>query len=77
MTNKLIPNYFYTKDGIRLFYQTNYTNQLDKPLLIFNYGLICNNKHWKPQIEYKKTILDLLTYWRDRIKKDGNVFLTR
>lgn len=31
---------------------------------------------WEPQITFEKTMLDLLNYWRERIKR-GGVFLTR
>ena len=31
---------------------------------------------WKPQIPFEKTILDLLNYWRKRVKS-GEVFLSR
>ncbi len=49
------PNYFYTKDGIRIFYNTNFsTENLDskRPVLIFIYGLLCSNNHYKFQIPY-------------------------
>ena len=32
---------------------------------------------WKPEIDFEKTMLDLLNYWRDRLSKRGNAFLTR
>lgn len=47
------PNYFYTQDNTRIFYNTNFVpSKYDplKKLLIFNYGLVCNNAHWKHQI---------------------------
>ena len=31
----------------------------------------------KPQITFEKTMTDLLNYWRERISKEGNSFLTR
>lgn len=51
----LNPNYFYTKDHFRIFYSTNFLQQSfekNKPLIIFNYGLVCNNEHWKHQIDF-------------------------
>jgi pimeloyl-ACP methyl ester carboxylesterase len=49
------PQYFYTSDNIRIFYNTNYkASELDpkKPVLVFIYGLLCNNGHFKYQIPY-------------------------
>ncbi len=52
---KSYPNYFYTKDNSRLFYCTNYSpDALDpnKPVLVFIYGLLCNNGHFKYQLPH-------------------------
>jgi len=49
------PQYFYTPDGTRIFYTTNFSNSelTDSDILIvFNYGLVCNSQHWKDQITY-------------------------
>lgn len=45
--------FFETKDGVKIFYITN-TKDLDpdRPLLIFNYGLVCNTTQWDKQYEY-------------------------
>lgn len=32
---------------------------------------------WKPEIGYRDTILDLLNYWRDKVKQEGDTFLVR
>lgn len=32
---------------------------------------------WTPKIKFEKTMNDLLNYWREKIDKDGNVFLER
>ena len=32
---------------------------------------------WKPEIEYRTTILDLLNYWRERVGQEGDTFLVR
>lgn len=32
---------------------------------------------WRPEIEYRTTILDLLNYWRERIREEGDTFLLR
>jgi non-heme chloroperoxidase len=49
------PDYFYTNDGIRIFHTTNVKPDEfnpDEPLLVFNYGLVCNNAHWKDQLPF-------------------------
>ncbi|MBP9680440.1 MAG: alpha/beta hydrolase [Bacteriovorax sp.] len=49
------PNYFYTSDGIRIFYNTNFsTKELDpkRPVMVLIYGLLCSNHHYKFQIPF-------------------------
>ncbi len=49
------PNYFYTSDGIRIFYNTNFNPESinhSKPVLVLIYGLLCSNYHYKFQIPY-------------------------
>jgi len=49
------PNYFYTSDGLRIFYNTNFDlKDLDpkRPVLILIYGLLCSNYHFKYQIPF-------------------------
>ena len=55
MFNNNFPNYFYTSDGTRVFYNTNFSienYQPHKPVLVFIYGLLCSNFHFKFQIPY-------------------------
>ena len=55
MFKKSYPNYFYTSDGTRLFYNCNFAlNELNphKPVIVFIYGLLCSNYHFKYQIPY-------------------------
>jgi pimeloyl-ACP methyl ester carboxylesterase len=49
------PNYFYTSDGTRLFYNTNFKVESvdkNKPVIVFIYGLLCSNFHFKFQIPF-------------------------
>ena len=49
------PNYFYTEEGIRLFYNTNFEPadiNHEKPVVVFIYGLLCSNYHFKYQIPF-------------------------
>lgn len=55
MFKKNHPNYFYTSDGIRIFYNTNFHQgeiAHDRPVLVLIYGLLCSNNHYKFQIPY-------------------------
>ena len=55
MFKKNHPNYFYTSEGIRIFYNTNYLPEElnpEKPVVVFVYGLLCSNNHFKYQIPY-------------------------
>ena len=46
-------NFFKTSDGEQIFFNKNFT-QIDhsKPVLVFNYGLVCSNHHWQFQLDY-------------------------
>lgn len=55
MFKKNHPNYFYTSDGIRIFYNTNFkTEELDssRPVMVLIYGLLCSNNQFKYQIPF-------------------------
>lgn len=42
-----------TRDGERIFYSTNFhPGKAKDPVLVFNYGLVCSNFHWKDQISF-------------------------
>lgn len=46
-------NFFRTQDNEQIFFLKNFTRADNtKPILVFNYGLVCSNHHWKFQIEY-------------------------
>ena len=46
-------NFFKTSDNEQIFYVKNFTEvDHSKPVLVFNYGLVCSNHHWKFQTEY-------------------------
>ncbi|MCK5071867.1 MAG: alpha/beta hydrolase [Bacteriovoracaceae bacterium] len=45
--------YFCTSDGIKIAYSTNFTKiRKTEPVFVFNYGLVCNNSHWKEQYNF-------------------------
>ncbi|MFT6630792.1 MAG: pimeloyl-ACP methyl ester carboxylesterase [Bacteriovoracaceae bacterium] len=46
-------NFLKTSDGEQIFYTTNFIpGSVKKNVVIFNYGLVCSNHHWKDQIKY-------------------------
>lgn len=51
--DKEYNNFLKLHDGEQIFYTTNFKpGEKTKNVLIFNYGLVCSNHHWKFQIEY-------------------------
>lgn len=49
------PDFYYSEDGTRVFYLTNFKKEdlaPDERVIVFNYGLVCNRKHFTPQEEY-------------------------
>ena len=49
---------------------------IDADLQIPDTSKFTNKTGWKPQISFEKTMVDLLNYWRNRIKS-GSKFLSR
>lgn len=45
-------------DGYRVFFQTNFDPELERPskCLVFNYGLVCSDLHWKYLYPYLDSI---------------------
>jgi non-heme chloroperoxidase len=53
MFKKNDANFFRTHDGEQLFFVINFASlDTSKPVLVFNYGLVCSNHHWKFQAQY-------------------------
>lgn len=53
MFTNSFTNFFKTSDNEQIYFSKNF-NQIDptKPILVFNYGLVCSNHHWKFQTEF-------------------------
>ena len=49
---------------------------IDADLQVPNTAKFHKHTNWQPEIPFEKTMLDLLNYWRDKIK-NGNQFLIR
>lgn len=46
-------NFFRTEDQEQLFYVKNFKDvDHSRPVIVFNYGLVCSNHHWKFQLDY-------------------------
>jgi GDP-D-mannose dehydratase len=49
---------------------------IDADLQIPNTNKFRNHTGWKPEIKFETTMLDLLEYWREKVKKE-KYFLCR
>ena len=50
---------------------------IDADLQIPNTKKFQDHTGWKPEIPFEKSMLDLLNYWRKKVKTQGNNFLDR
>ena len=50
---------------------------IDADLQIPDTSKFQNHTGWMPTISFEKTMVDLLNYWRFRVKNEGNTFLIR
>lgn len=64
------------KDNIKIIIDKERLRPIDADLQIPDCSKFKSHTGWKPEIPYKKTMKDLLDYWRNRVNK-GHVFLTR
>lgn len=64
------------RDLIRVIQDPMRLRPIDADLQVPNCHKFMAHTGWKPAIPYEKTMLDLLEYWRERIKK-GRLFLDR
>lgn len=65
------------KDKIKVEVDPDRLRPIDADLQVPNTEKFSKHTGWQPKIPYEKTIQDLLDYWRQRIKIEGNRFLTR
>ena len=50
---------------------------IDADLQVPNTSKFFQHTGWKPEISFEKTMQDLLQYWREKVKSEGNRFLQR
>lgn len=74
MLKFLISNSYWK--GIKIEIDQERIRPLDADLQIPDTTKFRNHTGWKPEIPFEKTMLDLLKYWRERIKRQGS-YLTR
>lgn len=65
-----------TVKGIKIEVEQSRLRPIDADLQVPDTTKFQNHTGWKPEITFETTMLDLLNYWRDRIKSGQN-FLSR
>ncbi len=65
------------KEKIKIKEDEKRIRPIDADLQIPDTSKFTKHTGWKPKISYEQTILDLLNYWRKRVKKEKGAFLTR
>ncbi len=63
------------KDTIRIVEDPGRLRPVDADLQVPDCRKFKMHTGWEPQISYEKTMMDLLNYWRERVRKEN--FLTR
>lgn len=58
---------------IKIKVDKNRLRPIDADLQIPNSNKFKKHTNWKPEIKFEQTMIDLLNYWRERIKKNGPV----
>ena len=65
------------KSEIRLETDPDRLRPIDADLQVPDTRKFTQHTGWAPQIPFKQTMRDLLDYWRERIAREGDRFLTR
>ncbi len=65
------------KNEIKVVVDKNRLRPIDADLQIPDTSKFKKHTGWEPEIPYEKTILDLLNYWRNNVKKNKGRYLTR
>ena len=65
------------KNNLKIEIDADRLRPIDADLQVPNTSKFTNHTGWNPQISFEQTMLDLLTYWRDRVSAEGNRFLQR
>ena len=65
------------KSEIRIETDPDRLRPIDADLQVPDTRKFTQHTGWAPQIPFKQTMRDLLDYWRERVARDGDRFLTR
>lgn len=68
-------NFYRTPDFEQLFFSRNFREpDHSKPILVFNYGLVCSNHHWRYQLSYFENLgyQILIHDYRGHFQSSGN-----
>ena len=65
------------KDDIRIETDPERLRPIDADLQLPDTSKFEKHTGWKPKIDFETTMLDLLNFWREKLSKEGNIFLTR
>jgi GDPmannose 4,6-dehydratase len=65
------------KDAIKVEIDPDRLRPIDADLQVPDTAKFTQHTGWKPEIPFEQTIRDLLDYWRDRVRREGDRFLQR
>jgi GDPmannose 4,6-dehydratase len=65
------------KDAIKVEIDPERLRPIDADLQVPDTAKFTQHTGWKPEIPFEQTIGDLLDYWRDRVRREGDRFLQR
>ncbi len=65
------------KDEISVEIDQERLRPIDADLQVPDTTKFTEHTGWEPEIPFEKTVSDLLDYWRDRVKREGDRFLVR
>jgi len=65
------------KDEISVEIDPERLRPIDADLQVPDTTKFTEHTGWEPEIPFEKTVSDLLDYWRDRVKREGDRFLVR
>ena len=64
-----------TVKNIEIKIEKNRLRPIDADLQVPDTSKFRNHTGWEPKISYQKTMLDLLNYWRDRVKNKNDIIV--
>lgn len=65
------------RNRLKIIQDPTRTRPIDADLQVPNTSKFTQHTGWRPEISFEKTMFDLLEYWRNRVKSEGNRFLQR